>query len=360
LEIFQKKCRSRFYYCAPSFKEGKMYLSKHKNGYYYVYFNDIYTKRRRSITTKSKLKTDAIKFLSRFETDVRQRIESRVEIIQLREFVNKYLLFSASRHTYKTSKSYKTTFNMLEEHFGNVQLTDLSPIKMKNFIQYRIKSGSLYAARKDLINLSSAFKKAVEDNYLLINPCNDIRRIKLPEKQPNFFSKEDFKKLLETIDDKPFKFLVEIAINTGLRQMELITLQWDQVDFKDRLITLNNRNHITKGKKLRSIPLNLKALQILSELELSRTNELVFTRDGNKLTQDYVSKKFKKYIKETKINPQLNFHSLRHTFASWLVQRGVGIYQVSKLLGHVDIKTTQIYAHVRAEDLRESINVLND
>lgn len=76
------------------------------------------------------------------------------------------------------------------------------------------------------------------------------------------------------------------------------------------------------------------------------------------MKQDYLVKNYKKFVLKAGINPKLNFHSLRHTFASWLVQRGVSIYHVSKLLGHADIKTTEIYAHVRAEDLRASVELL--
>lgn len=336
-----------------------MYLSKHKSGYYYVYFNDIFTNRRRSITTKSKLKSDAIKFLSKFEKDVKGKIEQKVEKITLQEFYNKFARYSATRHTYKTSKNYKTTFNLLIEHFGNILITDLSPAKLQNYINYRIRSSSTYSARRDLINLSSAFNKAVEDNYLLDNPCKNIRRIKIPERQPNFFSHQEYEKLLSVIDNKLFKFLVEMALNTGLRQMELLTLEWSQVNFADKIITLNNHNYITKGKKVRSIPLTQRAMGLLSVLEFECKGKHVFSTDEKPLTQDYVSKTFKKYVKKAEVNQQLNFHSLRHTFASWLVQKGVSIYQVSKLLGHADIKTTQIYSHVRAEDLRQSIEVLN-
>lgn len=65
-------------------------------------------------------------------------------------------------------------------------------------------------------------------------------------------------------------------------------------------------------------------------------------------------------MRKTSLNFKLNLHSLRHTFASWLVQRGVSIYEVSKLLGHSDIKITEIYSHLRAEDLRTSVNQLSN
>lgn len=64
----------------------------------------------------------------------------------------------------------------------------------------------------------------------------------------------------------------------------------------------------------------------------------------------------KKYVRGAKLNDRLNFHALRHTFATWLVQKGVSIYIVSKLLGHADVKTTQIYAHLQTNDLREVVD----
>lgn len=337
-----------------------MFLSKHKNGYYYIYYFDKFSNTRRSISTKTKLKSEALEFLTNFKNEVTLRQKSKVIPITLKEFTFNFLIYSSSIHTEKTLKGYRNTFNQLNKYFGITILSSLSPILIEKYIQFRITSSSIYAARKDLIHLSSAFNKAVKENYLLENPCSNIRRIKLPEKQPKFFTENEYKKLLAVIEDSCFKHLVEIATNTGLRQMELITLNWEQVNFKGRFILLNNRNHITKGKKIRSLPLNLKSLQILNELDLTKTNSYVFNREGKRLTQDYVSRKFKSYVKEAKINPILNFHSLRHSFASWLVQKGVSIYQVSKLLGHADIKTTEIYAHLRAEDLRESINLLNN
>jgi site-specific recombinase XerD len=88
--------------------------------------------------------------------------------------------------------------------------------------------------------------------------------------------------------------------------------------------------------------------------------EIIFTYHYQPIKQDFISKKFKKYVIKAGLNPKLNFYSLRHTFPSWLVQRGVSIYEVSKLLGHSDIKVTEIYSHLRVEDLRNSVNLLNN
>ena len=167
-------------------------------------------------------------------------------------------------------------------------------------------------------------------------------------------------KLLNVIANKDLTDLIEFAVNTGLRQMEILTLEWNQIDFSNRILILDNRNHLTKSKKIRTIPLNTKALQIITEREREKTTNLIFTYKGLSIKQYFISKSFKTYVKKSNLNPKLNFHSLRHTFASWLVQKGVSIYEVSKLLGHSDIKVTEIYSHLRAEDLRESVNKLNN
>ena len=107
------------------------------------------------------------------------------------------------------------------------------------------------------------------------------------------------------------------------------------------------------------MPLNTRALEIVARSVEQDKSDLIFTLDGERILQDNLQDKFRKYVKAAKLNPKLSFHSLRHTFASWLVQKGVSIYEVSKLLGHADIKTTQIYAHLRSDDLRNDVGRLD-
>ena len=142
--------------------------------------------------------------------------------------------------------------------------------------------------------------------------------------------------------------------------MELITLEWRQINFDENYLTLDNQVHITKSKKIRTIPLNASCIEIVNRRLATATPvyKNVFTLFEKPFEQHWLSKKFKAYVIKAKINSKMNFHSLRHTNASWLVQSGVSIYLVSKLLGHADIKTTEIYAHLRREDLRDAVNHL--
>ena len=94
------------------------------------------------------------------------------------------------------------------------------------------------------------------------------------------------------------------------------------------------------------------------EKRLPNVAQEIFTINGKSIQQDLFSKNFKKYVRKAKLNDKLNFHSLRHSFASWLVQAGVDVFRIQRLLGHADISTTMIYAHLRKDDLKVSVNTI--
>lgn len=336
-----------------------MYLSKRNNGFYYVYYYQPSGKRT-CISTKTRLKVEAIKFLSNFKEEIEQKRIEKLRPVSLKEYCNQFISYSKNIHTVKTHKGYVNALKYLQTFFDNVSLKEVTHSKLSEYFDNRVNTSSIYQARNDLICFNSLFNRAIAEDYLYFNPCNGIKRFKLPQKQPLFFSHIEFDILLNAIDDKDIKDLVQFAVNTGLRQGELLTLQWKQINYLQQSLILDNSFHITKSKKIRSVPLTIKALQILTERERTTKGDFVFTRNGKVIPQDFISHRFKVFVKKAGISPKLNFHSLRHTFASWLIQKGVPIYSISKLLGHSDIKVTEIYSHLRSEDLRSAINTLNN
>ena len=335
-------------------------LSKRSNGFYYIYYDA--AGKRTCISTKTKFKADANKFLSDFKEEIKKRNEQKLISLPLSKFISEFIDFSKTIHTAKTVKAYNQSLNFLEKYFGDVLLSDITNSKVIKYFENRIKTSSIYQARKDLICFSSCFNYAVKQKYILENPCKGIKRFKIPEKQPMFFSETDFEILLRIIDNPDIKDLVIFAVNTGLREGELLTLTWNQIDFKNKFLILDNQQHITKSKRVRSIPLNIKAMQILTERQIKRNNgEFVFTFNGKALTPDYIARRFKAYVIKAGLNSKLNFHSLRSTFASWLIQKGVSITNVSKILGHSSVRVTEAhYAFLRPVDLIESVNILNN
>lgn len=335
-----------------------MFLSKHKNGYYYIYYFDQFSGTRKSISTKCRHKNDALKYLTKFRANQDEKYRLGIQEITLKSFSLKFLRYSSFVHTAKTSKNFKSTFNCLIKYFGNLTLNNLNTSKIKEYLEYKIKTSSHYSARRDLINISSIMKKALDDRYVRQNPCLGIANIRIPEKQPKFFSQSEYGILIESVEEEWFRNIIEFAFNTGMRQMEIITLRWKDIDFESGHITISNHTTISKSKKIRVIPMNDRVRRILKLLKTNSCTEFVFTFEGTTIKQDHISKKFKKQVRKLNINQALNFHSLRHTFASRLVQKGVSIYHVSKLLGHASVTTTQIYAHLRTDDLRKSVELL--
>ena len=336
-----------------------MYLSKRSNGFYYIFYPQLNGKLT-CISTKEKTKSEALKFLSNFEKEIKTRKESKALPIPLRQFFDEFLKYSESIHSPKHTESLKATFNKFITHNGNPLLSEM---KKEDFIKYketRLKEVSEFSIKRDLANLSSRFNWGISKGYLKLNLVQGIKKPKLPEKQPLFFDEISYQVLLKQIKEKDLLDLVQFAVNTGLRQGELISLEWSQINFKERFLILDNRNHLTKSKKVRTVPLNIKALQILIERERNKKGSNVFTYNEEIINPDALSRKFKVYVLNSKLNKKLNFHSLRHTFASWLVQKNVPIQQVQQLLGHSDLRTTLIYSHLRPEDLRNSVDLLSN
>ncbi len=327
-----------------------MFLSKRKNGIYYIFYNKP-NGNKTCKSTETKLKSEALKFVSIFEKELAEQNKFSFKQIGFKNFSFQFLKYSESIHTAKTTNGFKQTFIFVQRYFGNPNIDTFTTKQIIEYIQQRIETSSIYQARKDLINLKSAFNFAQSNEYISANPCDGIRGISIPEKQPLYFSSSEFNQFINFIDNQDYKDLILLAVNTGLRQMELLTLTKEQIDLTKGIITLDNRTHITKSSKIRVIPLNRIATEVLNR-RIDLDSVFIFS-------QNQTVKLFRKYRKKSNIRPELTFHSLRHTFASWLLQKGVPILNVSKLLGHSDVKTTQIYAHVSNNELRSSVDVLN-
>jgi integrase len=159
---------------------------------------------------------------------------------------------------------------------------------------------------------------------------------------------------------KRWKLIVVFAALSGMRQGEILSLKWSQIDLTNRMVRIESRKDFrTKSGKRRTIPLGSGAVCLLRGLEQGGPDRFVFTLGGSQLRGVWVGTKLRRYVRSLGINRKLNFHSLRHSFASWLAMDGVSIYQISKLLGHSDVSVTQeFYAHLQPESLRDAVDRL--
>lgn len=145
-----------------------------------------------------------------------------------------------------------------------------------------------------------------------------------------------------------------------MRIDQLLNMKWDWINFEQKFITIKNSEQFTtKGKKERIIPINQSVQQVLkSRIPIPFKNDFVFNRVSNvKLSENFISKSFKNSLSAAALNDDIHFHTLRHSFASALVQKGVSFYIVKDLPGHEDLRTSQIYSHLQKENLfRGSVN----
>jgi site-specific recombinase XerD len=138
------------------------------------------------------------------------------------------------------------------------------------------------------------------------------------------------------------------------------------VNLSTRIITVGDAEFTTKGRNQRYIPICEEVALILTfslrekEKIIPIGNSYVFCKaNGDAFTGDYISKTFKKACREAGIDKDIHFHSLRHSFASNLVQKGVNLYTIKELLGHSSISTTEIYAHLNMDALKEAIRTFD-
>jgi len=194
----------------------------------------------------------------------------------------------------------------------------------------------------------------------------NFKSVKLPKfnnERTGFLTHEEASTLLEELKNHSQQ-LYEISIfsiMTGARADEILSMKWGDIDFNTKTAILWD----TKNTKNRKIQINVEIATMLTAKTPGPSNEYIFqSRKGGKMKQ--VSKVFDRVVKQLGLNDNLSdprqkivFHSLRHTFASWLIQDGVDLYRLSNLLGHSTLAMTQRYAHLSTGDFQNAVNKLD-
>jgi len=335
-----------------------MFLSRHPNGFYYLFYFDALGKRHK-VSTKCRRKSDALSFLQEFKQEEQER-KKKVERKSLSLFAQDFLTYSRSVHTSNTQRAFRVAFREFLRIVGDEPLHQIGVREIENFLSVKKSEASDWTARKYYIALASAFETAKRWGCVLSNVFRKVEKPRVREVQPTFFTKSEFHTLLQCIGDRDLRELCICAVSTGLRLNELTSLQWTDVDFVRKVILVqNSATFTTKSKRNRVVPMNEQLWQMLAVRKESATCELIFHRRRKRLTEGHVSKTFKKHVRKAGLSEKLHFHSLRHTFATWLVQEGVSIYEVQKLLGHSSISVTQIYSHLAASELHGAVNKIS-
>jgi integrase/recombinase XerD len=234
--------------------------------------------------------------------------------------------------------------------------------EIEHFLSKKKQEASEWSARKYYGSLAAAFEKAVHWELIKANPFRKVKKPKPPEVMPLFFSENEFNTMLLTMQSKDFRELCITALLSGLRLGELLALQWNDIDFNSKVIQVkNSETFTTKTRKNRIVPMSEELFRLLRDRKENIKNESTFVfhnKKGKPLKEQTISQQFKKHVIDAGINDKLHFHSLRHSFATHLVKKGVPLFAIQKLLGHSTSKTTEIYSHLLPQQLHREVNVL--
>jgi integrase len=329
-----------------------VFLSK-RNGVYYLWYHDD-GGRKRKVSTGARVKSEAMQFLRHFEEASHPQ---RKRHTLLSAFTNELFGYVCSNMTSGTLWIYKSAFRHFIMYVGDIPLQSLTPYHLDRFKTYRLKDVSPVTVNIELRCLKAGIAVARRWKIIDCNPCENVSAVSVPQREPVFYTKSDFSKLMDGIKEEWLRCLVLWSALTGMRQGESLSLRWRHVDLDRGVVHIESgKNFKTKAGKRRTIPISSAGVQLLRLLPRQNMEDCVFTLNGNCLHGQWVGEKVRRYVRSLGLNRKLNFHSLRHSFASWLAMDGVSIYQISRLLGHSDVSVTQeFYAHLQPEDLRESV-----
>lgn len=260
-------------------------------------------------------------------------------------------------YSYKTIKSYLGHIRRFEE-FLNKSVADINVENIKSYMYYLIhdKETSHSFANQALSSIKFLWI------YILHRPDVEIEMLPRPKKEhrlPNVLSKEEVSCILNVLQNEKHKTILFLIYSAGLRVGEAVRLQISDIDTKRILIKVRQG----KGRKDRYTLLSEVALKQLKKYYLLyKPEQWLFPggKDGRFLTERTVERIFENACTIAKVKANVSVHSLRHSFATHLLEGGTDIRYIQELLGHSSSKTTEIYTHVTEKKLSNIRSPLDD
>jgi len=290
-------------------------------------------------------------------------------------------------HTYKLNSVKPRTYDYYESAFilyvydsiGNSKLDKLKTIQIQQLYNELSSRGFATSTIRSVhVPLNQAFEQAINNELLFKNPCKGLVVPKKPPRESRPFTVEEQNKFEAACKNTTYHNFFIFLLNTGLRCGEGMAITWDDVNSYEKLLSVNktisqivNREKNPETKKIqviqttktesgtRIVPLNKKSIQILESQ--SKDNAFVFSSNvGTVLSQRNLIRGFNILLDKSNLPKDLTVHSLRHSFATRLLEKGANIKAVSEILGHKNIQITMnLYSHALPNFKRQTIELLD-
>lgn len=276
--------------------------------------------------------------------------------IYISDFLS-YLEVEAN-YSKNTINSYENDLNKFEEYYKSKDLLKITSKDIEKYIQ-TLSDLAPTTVSHNISSLKTFYSYFLKQGRISNNPTDGIKSPKLGIHLPTYLTIDEVNKLLDIEVTDAFssrnKAILELMYATGLRISEVISLEFKNIDYDECIIRV-----MGKGSKERIVPVNDYAIKYLKEyidnyrpeLVKNEINNYIFLNNhGRMLTRQGIFKIIKNYAALKNIKKTIGPHTLRHTFATHLLENGADLRVIQELLGHSDISTTQIYTHLTKEAL---------
>ena len=265
-----------------------------------------------------------------------------------------------------TIDAYKRDLKQYLEYLLSKGIKSLHDISSKHIRDYVRKLNNTGLAAKSIARIISSIRSyhnfLSSEKIIKENPALNLDSPKIPKKLPEVLSEKEISNITESVDDsyqfaKRDKAIIEMLYSCGIRVTELCDLETSNLFFDDDLIRV-----MGKGSKERLLPIGGRAKRFLNDYLINTRHKLIkktssssvfVSRNGKPLTRAMINNILKKWCLASGITKSVSPHTLRHSFATHLLEGGADLRFVQALLGHSDISTTQIYTHLDKHHLKE-------
>lgn len=268
-----------------------------------------------------------------------------------------------------TIKSYREDLTILNGYFVETlghspPPASITPLELRGYVAALHDAGYAPASiSRRLASLRSFFKFAQREGLANSNPAKPLRNPRKQRKLPHFLTSEEVGKLLAAPSKtQPMgqrdAAMLETLYSAGLRVSELVGINLSDLDLEDGLVRVRG-----KGRKERLAPLGSYAVTAVErwlgrrtphESEQHKGGALFLNKFGKRISTRSVARMLEKYLKQTDLDMRTSPHTLRHSFATHLLNGGADIRSVQELLGHKSLVTTQIYTHISTAGLKKA------
>lgn len=280
----------------------------------------------------------------------------------MKNYVDGFLEYIRNNRNYSehTIRNYNKDLELFILFFKNEKITEITYKKIRTFINHMNDLNySKKTISRHLSTLRSFFKYLQKQKIIKENPMTLISNPKLDKKIPNYLNYQEIEKIFNIAPNTPLDIrnllILELLYSTGIRVSELVNIKINDIEE-------NQIKVFGKGKKERIVLFGTPLKEKLNNyykysrselLKEKQTEYLLINKNGTKLTDRGVRLIIEKLVKESSINKHVSPHTIRHTFATHMLDMGADLKIVQELLGHESLETTSIYTHITNEKLKD-------